>query len=295
MEMGLGNFFEASQLKVAIKTNIERFVAHFGCLPVNCAMIWEDLQRTKTTRARVKRRKAIPMHFLMMLHHLKVYPTELQAEGQWSLTRKTYRKWVKFFLKKLRRLKAEKIVWPDDWAEDEVWVVTVDGTHCWINEPKHPEFSQDRKFYSHKFNKAGILYELASDIATSRLVWMNGPFRAGTNDVKIFRKHGLMVKLASIGKKAIGDKGYSGKEYKHVMSIFNAHDDYCVKKFKSRALKRQETFNGMTKRFGALDGRFRHGPKQFQYYFESICIICQYQIENSSPLYDVLIEAILED
>jgi hypothetical protein len=82
---------------------------------------------------------------------------------------------MKYFLKKIRRLKAEKIVWPDDWADDEIWVVSVNGTHCWIAEPQHPEWSQDRKYYSNKFNKAGISYELAIDIAKSRLVWMNGP------------------------------------------------------------------------------------------------------------------------
>jgi DDE superfamily endonuclease len=149
-------------------------------------------------------------------------------------------------MKKIHRLKAAKIAWPDDWEEDEVWAITVDGTHCWINEPQHPEWSQDRKYYSHKYNKAGICYELALDIRTSRLVWMNGPFRAGTNDSRIFPNHGLMAKLEAFGKKAIGDKVYSGKKYQHVMSTCNAHDDYCVKKFKSRALTRQENFKNMT-------------------------------------------------
>jgi hypothetical protein len=124
---------------------------------------------------------------------------------------------VKYFLKKIRRLKAEKIVWPDDWADYEIWVVSVDGTHCWIAEPQHPKW-QDRNYYSHIFNKAGISYELAIDIAKSRRFWMNGPLRAGTNDAKIFSKHGLLAKLEDIGKKGIGDKGYNGERYRHVMS-----------------------------------------------------------------------------
>jgi hypothetical protein len=56
--------------------------------------------------------KLQPKLLLMTLHHLKVYPTEKQAEGPWVMTRKTYHKWVKYFKKKTRRLKAEKIVWP---------------------------------------------------------------------------------------------------------------------------------------------------------------------------------------
>jgi hypothetical protein len=65
---------------------------------------------------------------------------------------------------------------------------------------------------------------------------MNGPFRAGTNDAKVFSKHGLLAKLEDIEKKGIGDKGYSGERHRRVMSTFNGHGDYCVKKFKSRAL-----------------------------------------------------------
>jgi hypothetical protein len=122
-----------------------------------------------------------------------------------------------------------------------------------------------------------------------------GPLRAGTNDAKIFSKHGLLAKLEDNEKKGIGDKGYSGERYRRVMSTFNGHDDYCVKKFKSRALKRHENFNGMIKRFHSVDGRFRHGQRDFKYYFESICVICQYQLGSSMPPHDVLIDAILKD
>lgn len=33
-------------------------------------------------------------------------------------------------------LKTQKIMWPNDWGKD-IWIITVDGTHCWINEPRH--------------------------------------------------------------------------------------------------------------------------------------------------------------
>ncbi|KAG7336887.1 hypothetical protein IV203_028172 [Nitzschia inconspicua] len=77
--------------------------------------------------------------------------------------------------------------------------------------------------------------------------------------------------------------------------VQNAHDSFGVKKFKSRALKRHETFNGMTKRFGCLDGRFRHGSQKFATCFEAVCVLCQYQIEQELPLFDVLIEAIMDE
>ena len=42
-----------------------------------------------------------------------------------------------------------------------------------------------------KFNKAGVNYELGISISESRLVWMNGPFKAGTNDAMVFNTKGL--------------------------------------------------------------------------------------------------------
>lgn len=294
LEMGLAIHFNNPKRleKRSRASKLESFVSYYGCSPLICASLWELLQTTKTPRAKVSKKNAKPRYFLMTLHHLRVYPTEKQAEGPWGVTRKTRRKWVKFFLKKIRRLKTEKIVFPEDWGDD-IWIMSVDGTHCWINEPIHPDWSQDRKFYSHKYNKAGINYELGVSLSSSHLIWMNGPFRAGASDARVFRKRGLMEKLQALGKKTIGDRGYQGKKYEHVMSTFNCMDSYGTRKFKSRALKRQENFNNMTKRFEILQGRFRHGVKEFKYSFESICVICQLQLENGMPLYDILIEDIM--
>jgi len=52
-------------------------------------------------------------------------------------------------------------------------------------------------------------------------------------------------------KVAIGDGGYSG--HPEVVSSPNPLDDYDVKLFKSRALKRQEKFNGHIKTFRSLE------------------------------------------
>jgi hypothetical protein len=196
------------------------------------------------------------------------------------------------YLRKLQALKSEEIVWPDDWGSD-IWIITVDGTHCWIEEPTHPDWSQDRTYYSHKYNKAGVNYELGISIPYSRFVWMNGPFKSDKSDSSIFRDKGLKEKLRSIGKKAIGDRVYNG--HKKECSTYNAHDCHGVRKFKSRALERHENFNNMTKRFGCLSGRFRHGVEQFASCFEAICVICQYQLEDDMPLFDVLIEDIMEE
>jgi hypothetical protein len=72
---------------------------------------------------------------------------------------------------------------------------------------------------------------------------------------------------------------YSIKRYVHVFEEGDKH----------------ENFNSMTKRFGCLSGRFRHGVEHFVTFSEEICVICQYQLEDDMPLFDVLIEDIMEE
>ena len=163
----------------------------------------------------------------MALLTLKKYPTDKEREGPWDLPIDVSRKRVWYFLERICALKHKKIVWPDDFGND-IWIITVDGTHCWIIEPMHPEWSQDKDVFSHKYNKAGINYELGIAISSSDLVWMNGPFNAGQSDKKVFNEKGLKEMLKSLQKKAIGDQGYNG-DYE-VVSTYNAHDTRGVKK-----------------------------------------------------------------
>jgi hypothetical protein len=270
------------------KTNVERFVEHYGSIPTICAIIWEDLQTTEVEEARVPVEDLNVHFFLMAMHALKRYPTEGEREAIFDISKKWGRDKVWYFVEKIQALKAQKIVWPEDNFGNDIWGLTVDGTHAWIQEPEHATWSQDPEYYSHKFNKAGCNYELGISISECRLVWMNGPFKAGSNDVSIFKKKGLKAKLMATGKKAIGDGGYSG--HSHEISTPNSHDSKAVFKFKSRALKRHEKFNGLTKNFDCLDGRFRHCVDRFKNCFEAVCVIAQYQIENNRPLYDVLID-----
>jgi hypothetical protein len=62
--------------------------------------------------------------------------------------------------------------------------MTVDGTDCPIVEPS----PFDSKWFSHKFRGAGLRYEVGVCIQTGNIVWVNGPFPAGTwSDLKIFK------------------------------------------------------------------------------------------------------------
>jgi len=266
------------------KTNVQRFKDHYGANPVAVARIWEDLQTTTVTAARIKVLK-LPA-FLESLNFLYQYKRVSEREAQFDTPPKTLRKWSRYYLLKIQALKEVKIVFPEDFGDD-VWIMTVDGTHSLFHEIAHHEFSQNRTYFSHKKKHAGLCYELGIHLYESKLIWMSGSFPAGPNDKANFiREFGLRDKLAAIGKKALGDKGYTG--YPDECSTFNAFDDPDVKSFKSRAQMRHEQFNGMLKEYSSLSDQFRHEQEWFEVAFEAACVICQYRMENGEPLFDLL-------
>ena len=132
---------------------------------------------------------------------------------------------------------VELNTWPDDLEGDDIWIMTVDGTHCAIPELNHTMWSQDIEYYSHKYNRAGINYQLGISIAENKLIWVNSPFKAGKNDVSIFTKNGLKNRLLNLKKKAIGDDGYYivWLLVYNCISTPNIHDSKAVWTFKSKA------------------------------------------------------------
>eukprot|EP00536_Pseudo-nitzschia_multiseries_P010520 jgi/Psemu1/26188/gm1.26188_g len=119
-------------------------------------------------------------------------------------------------LRQIWDLRANKITWPDDLGKDDLRIMSVDRTHCWIAEPSHPVWSQDSNYYSHKYNKSGINYERGISLTSNKIIWMNGPFKARANDVAIFKGKGLKERLGQLKKKTIRDAGYQ------------SHQKYCV-------------------------------------------------------------------
>jgi hypothetical protein len=282
-----------SQERLA-KNKIERrqewFNSFYGCSPLVVEHIWRDLQTTLILAARIGTpgdRKISIYDFFHALAFLKSYEPENKREGLTNLSAKTLRDRCWYYCRKLQALKELKIVWPENLPADTIWVMTVDGTHFMVNEPIHPVWSQDVKHFSHKKGRAGWVYELGISLFSSNLIWMNGPHKAGKNDKSIFgMPGGLKEVLRAEGVKAIGDKFFNGHEDE--VSTFNAQDTAEVKKFKSRALRRHEVFNGMLKHFQVLDGRFRHqGADKFATCLEAVAVVCQYRLELEAPLYSI--------
>ena len=295
-------------------TNLGRFCSHYGSNPIVYVEIWQDLQTTDIPDARITTDEQFVSldSFLLAIHFLNCFPTEPRLAATFKVCEKTARKCSWFFAKKLQDLKASKvgyqvhrftlnglfrltiilpcclqIVWPEHWAPGSpsipTFLLSVDGVHCRIQEPKHPTQSKDPSYYSHKFNQSGLDYELGIAMYENKLVWMNGPFKASRSDTKIFERGGLRDMIPP-GHRVIADGGYKSNAI--VLSTRNSHDPKELSKFKRRARARHESFNGRIKNFKCLAERFRHGNDKFAIAFEAVCVIVQYQLDNGSPLFD---------
>ena len=296
----LAGFDEAAQ-KRQPKSNLQDFKDRYGSSPMVLAVLWVDLQTTSIEKAWVPPEKRKLEYFFMAHHFLKRYPTESERKIAWRHVAKrtaTQRNWVWFFVERIAALKHQKIVWTKVHIDgDDIWVCTVDGTMFRSWEKAGEEAVKDPANFSFKHQMAGFNAELALSLWEDQILAINGPGPAGDNtDLVLFRKPGgLKEKLQSIGKKGIADGGYGGE--RETLSTPNGHDAPSVRKFKSRALKRHEKLNNMVKSFKCLEDTFRHTAHvpededllRYKVCFEAVAVICQYQLENGSPLYNILV------
>ena len=164
------------------------------------------------------------------------------------------------------------------------FMMTVDGVHCPIEEPR--PFSTENS--SHKFGgKPGVNYELGLLMHKPKLIWCHGPTKPGKyNDISVFRLklRGEMDEQVP-GRKAIGDKGYRGEP--DFISTYNDFDPPELIEFKGRALARHETFNQRIKCYKCLSTSWRHKKIPHEHAFRAVCVLTMIQIENgSTTLFD---------
>lgn len=265
-------------------TKIRRFQRHYGPNPTVVSLIWSTLQTTTVPDAIItKRALADFVNFLMALHHLKAYPVEEVLANRFDVHEQTARKWVHFYIKKLAALKESKVKWPNPLGASR-FIISVDCVNFGVNEPRHPFLHKVKEYFDRKGGKAGVTYEIALDLWSSRVVWMNGPFPAATGDQVIFTDFGLQAKMPA-GTKAIADKIYESCDK---IASHNSLDTDEVRDFKARARARQESINARLKSFGCLKQRFRHDIRLHNKDFVHACmVICCFELENGSPLFNI--------
>ena len=255
---------------------MRRFRAFFGIGPKAFCSMYNDLSSRDRMEA---------SNLFMALNWLRIYDNEHVLAGRWMLDEKTIRTRVRKTVTAIQGLKDIKIKW-EEYDDDEMWVVSVDGVHCRIQEVRK---DPGAKWYDHKTNSAGLSYEVALGIRSGRIVWMKGPFPASRHDITTFRGvnddgEALIDKIPA-GMKGIGDSGYRGEPGK--MSTTQPGDDPDVKKLKGRIKARQETLFHRMKSFDILENRFRHGVVFHKQCFEAVAVSVQYDFDNGSPLFQV--------
>jgi hypothetical protein len=119
------------------KVNYQRFKSHYGISPCTAAWIYSDMQSTEIEEARLRGSES-DLKCFMALHYLCKYPTEEDIVAIFDYCAYWARQKIWGTIKKIRALKAENIVWPDDHIQGEIWVIAVDGVHSLINEQTHP-------------------------------------------------------------------------------------------------------------------------------------------------------------
>ncbi len=222
----------------------------------------------------------------MTINWVKLYDTEHVMAGRWAFCEETVRSITSKYTEMIHQLMPIKVLRWGGFDEEEVFIISVDGVHCRIQEVRT---DPGAKWYSHKFNAAAVSYELGIAVRSNRLVWVSGPFPASRHDITTFQSEenpesGLKV-LIPDGKRAIGDSGYKGEPKK--IAVTRPGDSSEVKKFKGGVKSRHETFNARLKSFNVLDVAFRHGFEKHKQVFETVCLCIQYDIENGNGLFEV--------
>jgi hypothetical protein len=85
------------------RSNVERFLGHYGSIPYICAMLWEDLQTTEVEETWIP---AEHLYFLMAMHHLERYPTEVKREDIFDISSKWGPDKVWYYVEKIQAPKA---------------------------------------------------------------------------------------------------------------------------------------------------------------------------------------------
>jgi hypothetical protein len=182
-------------------------------------------------------------------------------------------------------LSRTKIIWENRYQGDILCdcLVSVDGTHFHVKQPT--VFEVAKQFFSYKFKKPALSYEVALCIQTGWIVWINGPFPGTSHDITIFRSS--LLSYLDENERVEADDGYVGESPRYVKCPKSFTNPLETRKMQQDVRSRQETINARLKDWGCLSQRFRHNLVKHSNCFRSVAVITQLSIESGEELFGV--------
>jgi len=161
--------------------------------------------------------------------------------------------------------------------------MTVDCTDFLVQEPWPFVKAHNKKWYTKKFNHAGLRYELGINIQTGDICWVNGPFRCGQwSDLRIFRRN--LKHMLGLYERVETNDGYAGEPKIRNKSAVINWIDY---EQKALARARHESINRRPKQFGCMKQEFCHTHLQHNQCFGAILVLIQIDIEMGKGPFQV--------
>jgi DDE superfamily endonuclease len=208
------------------------------------------------------------------------YATEVVNGALAGVDEDTFRKWTTPWIRAISLLSLELVDFDMRFEGNwHYWTFCVDGKHCPIQEPRRPFW---KGWFSHKYQHAGLSYEIATACTTGKIIWTNGPFPAGKwPDPKIFRRDLAHLVRTDI-ERGICDAGYMNCErwlYKAIWRTKKALEEGMPRNDLHDYIRaRHEQTNGRLNKFNCLSCLFRHDIRLHTDYFHACVSVVQLEI-----------------
>ena len=176
---------------------------------------------------------------------------------------------------------SQKIVLENRFKNDKGndCLLSVDGTDF-----QRSKTSKD--WFSYKFRRSGLRYEVATSILGGDICWICGPWKPGKyNDLDIFRE--ALATWLEPNERVEADDGYAAEAPLRVKCPASIAEPVERAAMTQRVRSRHETVNKRFKQWGILRQVFRHDLANHRNVFAAICVVTQLAIENGEPLFEV--------
>ena len=151
-----------------------------------------------------------------------------------------------------------------------------------VRKAKWKNLPFDPRYWSHKFNGAGLRYGIAICIQSGEIVGAHGPKPAGHwPDIKIFKKYILPILLP--GEMVETDRGLRHPRCRNPEDYLSNSELVAKKK----AASRHEVVNGRLKNWRSLYHKFRHDHHEHKYFFFTAAVVDNLMYRKYGAVFDV--------